>query len=91
MPPFQINPNAFQTSNLEGIFWTPHLICAPDPDPAPHSRGWLALRLLLSHAARAPLRARAPPDGGYIFAFNEGMKWCVRNRPDSFVARYLSW
>jgi magnesium-transporting ATPase (P-type) len=27
----------------------------------------------------------------YIFALNEGIKWAARNRPDSWVARYLAW
>ena len=27
----------------------------------------------------------------YIFSFNEGVKWCIRNRPGSWVARNLGW
>jgi hypothetical protein len=28
---------------------------------------------------------------GYIFAYNEAVKWAVRNRPGSWVATYLAW
>jgi sodium/potassium-transporting ATPase subunit alpha len=27
----------------------------------------------------------------YIFAYNEGVKWCVRHRPAGWVATRLSW
>lgn len=55
VPVFQTQ-DAFQTANLPGIFWTPHLIYAV-----------------------------------YIFAYNETVKWFVRARPTSWVARYLGW
>jgi hypothetical protein len=29
--------------------------------------------------------------GVYIFAYNESVKWAVRNRPRSWVARHLAW
>jgi hypothetical protein len=29
--------------------------------------------------------------GAYIFAYNEGIKWFVRNRPQSWVAQNLGW
>jgi hypothetical protein len=28
---------------------------------------------------------------GYIFMYNESIKWFVRNRPQSRVARWLGW
>ena len=49
-------PNAFQTTQMRGWFWLPHLAY-----------------------------------GIYITLYNETIKWFVRNRPDSWVAKAGGW
>ena len=29
--------------------------------------------------------------GLYIFVYNEGVKWCIRNRPNSWIGTHLGW